>query len=102
MARTRIHDLDAATPLDHKAMAALRGGRTDLWWQPISDIARRSGGAPTVNQYFVNQYIADQIQINNQYQTLNIIDSNHVDADLSGNASNGLEASYPAAAIATV
>jgi hypothetical protein len=92
MARTRIHDLDAVTPLDDKAMAALRGGRTDLWWQPISDLARRTG-APTINQYFVNQYIADQIQINNQYQTLNVIDSNHVDADLSGNASNGLETS---------
>jgi hypothetical protein len=101
MARTRIHDLDAVTPLDDKAMAALRGGRTDLWWQPISDLARRTG-APTINQYFVNQYIADQIQINNQYQTLNVIDSNHVDADLSGNASNGLETSNPAAAIATI
>jgi len=91
---TRIHIRDLDTALDHTALSALRGGRTSLFWQPVHGAERRTG-APTINQYFVNQYIADQIQINNQYQTLNIIDSNNVDADVSGNASNGLEANYP-------
>ena len=56
-----------------------------------------SFGGPVVNQFFtLNQYIADNIQIINQEQNVNIIDSAGAQAHVNGNANNGLTQTLPA------
>jgi hypothetical protein len=89
-----IHDLTQNTTLDRRGLSAVCGGRAQLWWQPMQGGRSRSFQPVTLNQYYVTEYSADQIQINNQYQLLQIIDSPNTDANLIGNAENNLTVDY--------
>ncbi len=94
MSHILIHDLTQSTELDRRALSALAGGRAQLWWQPMQGGRSGSFQPTSINQYYVTQYIADQIQINNQYQLLQIIDSPNTDASLIGSAENSLTVDY--------
>jgi hypothetical protein len=94
MSNIVIHDLSHNTTLDRRALSEVCGGRAQLWWQPMQGGRSRSFQPGTLNQYYVTEYIADQIQINNQYQLLQIIDSPNTDASVIGDAQNSLTVDY--------
>ena len=92
MASIVIEDLAESTELDSQAMSALVGGYVSGfgWIRPF----RRASGSfnyPVVNQYFtLNQFVAEEIQIINQEQFVNINNSAGAQVDLNENGHNGL------------
>ncbi len=95
MASLTIEDLVENTDLDCEAMTALTGGYVSGfgWIRPFRNSVG-SFGAPSVNQFFtLNQYIADNIQIINQEQNVNVIGSDGAVVNVDGNASNDLSQS---------
>ena len=93
MASLVIEDLIENTDLDCEAMTTLTGGYVSGfgWIRPFQRSVG-SFGSPVVNQFFtLNQfYIADNIQIINQEQNVNVIGSDGAVVNVDGNASNGL------------
>ena len=90
-----IEDLIENTDLDGEAMTALTGGYVSGfgWIRPFQRSVGSFGG-PVVNQFFtLNQYVADNIQIINQEQNVNVIDSDGALINVDGNASNDLNQS---------
>lgn len=97
MANIILEDLIENTDLDTQAMTALRGGvySSGFGWlaTPLKSSAAR---LPILNQYFTfNQYVADNIQIINQTQNVNLIDSDNSQVSVDGNANNGLSLPQP-------
>ncbi len=94
MASIVIEDLVASAELDSQAMAALVGGyRSGFGWIRPYRRSSNSGSFnyPVVNQYYtLNQFIADEIQIINQEQFVNINNSAGAQVDLNESAQNGL------------
>ncbi len=92
MANIVIKDLPASGELDRAAMAGLSGGGSISFGFIVPYRRPSAGTSPTVlNQYFqVNQYFADQIQIINQNQFVNIDNSNNANVVLGEGAKNDL------------
>ncbi len=96
MASLVIEDLVENTDLDSQAMTILAGGYYSGfgWIRPYQKKSAGSFRQPAVNQFFtLNQYIADNIQIINQEQNVNVINSDGALVDVDGNANNGLNQS---------
>jgi hypothetical protein len=96
MATITINDLSESAELDAKAMAAITGGFSLGWIVPYQNLPKGRGRPSVLNQYFtLNQFIADEIQIINQHQSVNVIDSAGAVVDLEENANNGLTKAAP-------
>jgi hypothetical protein len=95
MASLVIEDLIENADLDSEAMTALVGGFfSGFGWIRPYQKSVGSFGQPVVNQFFtLNQYIADNIQIINQEQNVNVINSDGALVNVDGNANNGLNQS---------
>jgi hypothetical protein len=77
MASLVIEDLIENADLDSEAMTVLVGGFfSGFGWIRPYQKSVGSFGQPVVNQFFtLNQYVADNIQIINQEQNVNVINS---------------------------
>ena len=95
MASLVIEDLIENADLDSEAMTTLAGGYFSGfgWIRPYRKSVG-SFGQPAVNQFFtLNQFIADNIQIINQEQNVNVIGSDGALVNVNGNANNDLNQS---------
>ena len=92
MANIIIEDLVESTELDAHAMSVLVGGYfSGFSWLRVHAPSQGSFQYPAVNNYYtLNQFIADEIQIINQEQFVNINNSDGAQVDLNEDANNDL------------
>lgn len=88
MATLKIHDLTQCQTLDTQTMGTIRGGFLWGWIVPYGP--RAPGPAPVTNLMQINQYFADQLQIINQTQIVEVANSTDVQVNLGQDAATQL------------
>lgn len=77
MATITINDLPTERVLDRETMSCVKGAGSGLWvfgWiQPYVPEVRSGGFGSVINLYQTNNiYVAEQMQLNNQFQMIDV------------------------------